>query len=112
MNKNIQTISDGFYACIRQYGWPGNKWELRNAMEYAANMMKLDGMIDIDLLPANLRTGVMQAEDDLNLESMEKRMIEKAVSRYGTSVEAKKKAAGALGIGMATLYRKLDKYGL
>lgn len=112
MNKNIQTISDGFYACIRQYGWPGNKWELRNAMEYAANMMKLDGIIDTDLLPANLRTGVIQAEDDLNLESMEKRMIEKAVSRYGTSVEAKKKIAQALGIGMATLYRKLDKYGL
>lgn len=112
MNKNIQNISDGFFFSISQYGWPGNQWELRNVMEYAANMMKMDGNIDTDQLPPNLQTDMGEQEESLNLDEMERRMIEKAINRYGTSVESKRKIAKALGIGMATLYRKLNKYGL
>ena len=48
--------------------------------------------------------GHIMAENDL--ESMERQMIEETLSRLGN----KKLAAQALGIGIATLYRKIKKY--
>ncbi|MFB0917438.1 MAG: helix-turn-helix domain-containing protein, partial [Clostridiaceae bacterium] len=41
------------------------------------------------------------------LDEIETEEIERAVSYFGNTTEGKKKAAGALGIGIATLYRKL-----
>ncbi len=42
------------------------------------------------------------------LEEMEKQMIREALSRHSN----KKQAADELGIGIATLYRKIKKYEL
>jgi transcriptional regulator with PAS, ATPase and Fis domain len=42
---------------------------------------------------------------------MEARLIKRALNIYGRNVTAKKQVAKKLGIGMATLYRKLKKYG-
>ena len=41
------------------------------------------------------------------LEELEARYIERVVSQFGNTTEGKKKAAKTLGIGIATLYRKL-----
>lgn len=114
MNKEVKYITDEFFTSISQYDWPGNKLELKSTMEYVVNMMKIDGKIDIDLLPRHLRWGSVRlhTEESFNLEEMEKNMIQKAINYYGTNVEAKRKIAEALGISMATLYRKLDKYRL
>ncbi|WP_368165451.1 sigma 54-interacting transcriptional regulator [Aeromonas sp. R6-2] len=54
--------------------------------------------------PASAETDAPQAES--GLESMERQMIEETLSRLGN----KKLAAQALGIGIATLYRKIKKY--
>ncbi|MFL9591858.1 helix-turn-helix domain-containing protein, partial [Aeromonas schubertii] len=54
--------------------------------------------------PAPTETDAPQAES--GLESMERQMIEETLSRLGN----KKLAAQALGIGIATLYRKIKKY--
>ena len=43
---------------------------------------------------------------------MEKRMIEKLLNIYGYSPEAKQEIAKKLGIGIATLYRKIKVYEL
>ncbi|MBU5480320.1 sigma 54-interacting transcriptional regulator [Blautia sp. MSJ-19] len=113
MKKEIRAISPEVYRCVDAYTWPGNLWEIRNAMEYAVNMMKLDGTITMEELPERLWLETLTEEDEeenLNLEAMEKRMIEKAILRYGKGTEDKKKVAEALGIGMATLYRKIKKY--
>ena len=48
-------------------------------------------------------------EEDLNLEKMERRMIEKALRR---SRNRRKVAADDLGISERTLYRKIKDYGI
>ena len=50
-----------------------------------------------------LRRGVV-----LDMEEMEKQMIREALSRHNS----KKQVADELGIGIATLYRKIKKYEL
>ena len=43
---------------------------------------------------------------------MEKEYIRKALSLYGDTQEGKERAADELGIGIATLYRKIKKYSI
>lgn len=40
---------------------------------------------------------------------LEKIYIKKALNKYGNSTEGKMKAAKKLGIGIATLYRKIEE---
>ena len=39
-------------------------------------------------------------------------MIKQSLEKYGTSKEGKDMCAKELGIGIATLYRKIEKYNL
>jgi len=55
------------------------------------------------------RDGVEQIPTDLNVEEMEKELIQRALEFTKGN---RKKAAQLLGIGERTLYRKLDKYKL
>lgn len=96
---------------LLSYSWPGNVRELENTVEYMINMMDNTGIISTKLLPVKILK--QEKENNLmKLDEMEKSMIERALNIYGTSVKAKQKAAQALGIGIATLYRKIKKYGL
>lgn len=108
-------------AFLQRYRWPGNIRELSNLMEYLVNVVPSGEIINISLLPPNLLssdnvngTGAHvtaaegRAESVTALEEMERQMIFDALSRYGN----KKQAADVLGIGIATLYRKIKKYAL
>ena len=48
----------------------------------------------------------------MSIEKMEKRLIEEALILYGNSMTGKHMSANVLGIGLATLYRKMKKYKL
>jgi transcriptional regulator with PAS, ATPase and Fis domain len=109
-------------AFLQRYRWPGNIRELSNLMEYLVNVVPSGEVIDISLLPPNLLSSDNvsatcvhvtaaaegRAESVTALEEMERQMICDALSRYGN----KKQAADVLGIGIATLYRKIKKYAL
>ncbi len=43
---------------------------------------------------------------------MERKIIQKALDLCGADMDSKKIAADKLGIGIATLYRKMKKYGI
>ncbi|WP_032114453.1 sigma 54-interacting transcriptional regulator [Candidatus Arsenophonus nilaparvatae] len=119
-------ISQEVLERLKAYHWPGNLRELSNLMEYLINVTSSGDVIDIALLPPNLvnhRKNDFKVETlvvpniDLNepaidgavvLEDMEKQLIREALSRYGS----KKQAAKMLGIGIATLYRKIKRYEL
>ncbi len=95
-------------------------------MEYLVNVVPSGEVIDSTLLPPNLlnndngtteQSDVTEASeahlslDDAGgtaLEEMEKQMIREALSRHNS----KKEVADELGIGIATLYRKIKKYEL
>lgn len=117
-------IAPDVVELLRKHYWPGNLRELSNLMEYLVNVVPSGEVIDSTLLPPNLvNNGVTEqsespeaseahlALDDAGgtaLEEMEKQMIREALSRHNS----KKQVADELGIGIATLYRKIKKYEL
>ncbi|EEY6220259.1 sigma 54-interacting transcriptional regulator [Escherichia coli] len=117
-------IAPDVVEILRKHRWPGNLRELSNLMEYLVNVVPSGEVIDSTLLPPNLLnngtteqsdvTEVSEAHQSLDdaggtaLEEMEKQMIREALSRHNS----KKQVADELGIGIATLYRKIKKYEL
>jgi len=111
-NKGGVSISGEVWDYFLNYDWPGNVRELENIVEYAMNMVEANGVVTLAHLPKSLMDKKIEASTTLSLEVMEKEYIIKAISLYGETQEGKEKAAEELGIGIATLYRKIKKYGI
>ncbi|MDL2310626.1 sigma 54-interacting transcriptional regulator [Peptostreptococcaceae bacterium OttesenSCG-928-C18] len=109
-SKNFYKIEEDALDILTNYDWPGNVRELENAVEYMVNMME-GGIINSNAIPRNImkvsKQNKKNNENIMPLAYLEKREINKALSFYGTTTEGKNRAAKALGIGIATLYRKL-----
>ena len=117
-------IAPDVVEILRKHRWPGNLRELSNLMEYLVNAVPSGEVIDSTLLPPNLLNNGTTEQSDVTevseahlslddaggtaLEEMEKQMIREALSRHNS----KKQVADELGIGIATLYRKIKKYEL
>ena len=100
-----------------RYSWPGNVRELENTIEFIVNMMGIDGIIDKEVIPKNilLSERIESSIDNstiIPIKELEEREIKKALELYGITTEDKKVIAKKLGIGIATLYRKIDEYKL
>ncbi|EEU2503977.1 TPA: sigma-54-dependent transcriptional regulator [Escherichia coli] len=118
------SIAPDVVEILRKHRWPGNLRELSNLMEYLVNVVPSGEVIDSTLLPPNLLNNGTTEQSDVTevseahlslddaggtaLEEMEKQMIREALSRHNS----KKQVADELGIGIATLYRKIKKYEL
>ena len=111
MEKDLEGVNREALQALCRYDWPGNVRELQNAVEFAANMT--DGpIIEKKHLPKRVLTGKEQDFDNdkiLPLKEVEMYYIQKALQYYGSDSKGKEMAAEALGIGIATLYRKLNK---
>lgn len=111
--KSIKGFSEQATRTIMDYTWPGNVRELENAIEYAFNVETSPYILE-DSLPLKVRE-VKKADSTSPirlLSEAEKAAIEAALNHFGRSVDGKKKSAEALGIGIATLYRKINSYHL
>jgi transcriptional regulator with PAS, ATPase and Fis domain len=117
-NKNFSSIKfgSGTQQILYNYKWPGNVRELENTVEYIINMVATDGIITKEILPENMfhnETDILYNDNEvLTLKSLEKNAIKIALKKYGSTTEGKKIAAKKLGIGIATLYRKIEEYKL
>ncbi len=113
LNKSVNTLSPEFRRKLEEYAWPGNVRELQNTIEYAMNLAP-GNSLDVEHLQAKIRdTGVNgEAGSPYNLDAIEREAILRCLQKYGTTLQGKEKAAEALGIGIATLYRKLVRYGI
>lgn len=119
LGKDIKGFTDGATEACVKYSWPGNVRELVNAVEYAINLEE-NPLISLGSLPSGLReetkkktrNGIAGNGRLLPLDQLEKEAIITALEQYGWSDEGKTKAARALGISRATIYRKIQKYGL
>ncbi len=109
--KNFVRIEDKTMQKLIEYPWYGNVRELENTVEFMVNMMER-GIINDSALPINIKNADYKAsikKDKIRtLKEMEHEEIRKAVEYYGNTTEGKIEAANALGIGIATLYRKLQ----
>ena len=117
-------IAPDVVEILRKHRWPGHLRELSNLMDYLVNVVPSGEVIDSTLLPPNLLNNGTTEQSDVTevseahlalddaggtaLEEMEKQMIREALSRHNS----KKQVADELGIGIATLYRKIKKYEL
>ncbi|HKF42607.1 MAG TPA: sigma 54-interacting transcriptional regulator [Thermoanaerobaculia bacterium] len=100
---------------LLSYDWPGNIRELRNALERA--MILCDGgLITAEQLPLGIGEAPRAPAGGaagagvsvVNLEIMERELIERALLQAGNN---KSKAARLLGLSRAQLYFRLEKYG-
>jgi len=110
--KRVVGFENEVWDFLYKYDWPGNVRELENTVEYMINMLDQNGIISVSLLPQKIRFDLNKHNDLIPLEKMEIDLIKRALDLYGGSVTGKQQAAEALGIGIATLYRKIKKYSL
>jgi DNA-binding NtrC family response regulator len=97
---------------LLRYEWPGNVRELQNAMERAAALARGD-CVELDDLPEDVRCAIPTPRAVQGpvqpLRDIEKQYILATLERLGGNQTL---TAQQLGIGSATLYRKIKKYAL
>jgi DNA-binding NtrC family response regulator len=101
-------FSQAAVAALRQYSWPGNIRELRNAVVNAViNAREYE--IDVADLPDRVRTRGhrITVTSDVRLDDVEREAIFNALAQTGGHFQ---RAAGLLGISRRTLSRKLRAY--
>jgi two-component system response regulator AtoC len=109
--RNDLGLSADAEAALRRHSWPGNVRELRNVMEQAVLMCGSGGVTARDL-PIQGADGVVDgpawSDADLNLERMERHLVELALSRTQHNVT---QAAKLLGVSRDTLRYRLERLG-
>ena len=110
-SKKPMRFSSEALEILFRYDWPGNVRELENTVEYIVNMESGD-VITAESLPPRLLKRQPAESQNMSISCAEAEAIRKALETYGTSARGKEKAAQALGIHRATLYRKIKKLGL
>lgn len=108
LKKRITSIDKEFLKYLKKYEWKGNIRELKNCIERAVILADNDN-ITCDLLPLDILNNECSNADSsvTSLANMEKLHIQKILI---TSKGNKTKAAELLGIGLTTLYRKMEEY--
>lgn len=121
--KKNYDFSSNVLNIFKQYSWPGNIRQLRNAIEYIS-MTANDGNVTYETLPYylidNKAVSVCQGKSNARpnetlsgtLGRIEKEILQEMLSRYGEDITSKNEISQALGISLATLYNKLKKYEL
>lgn len=112
LNKNVKTMSEGFRHSLRDYSWPGNVRELQNVIEYAVNLAEGSDLTEEHLSPRLKEILLLDDLSHYNLEAIERDTILRCYRSFEVGVRGKEKTAKALGIGLATLYRKLARYNI
>lgn len=107
INNRLRKIDPEFIDRLNKHHWKGNIRELKNVMERAVILADTDTLTP-DLLPPEFIYG-NNAIHTLELANIEKQHIYKVLEHTGGN---KTEAARLLGIGLTTLYRKLDEYQL
>jgi two-component system response regulator PilR (NtrC family) len=110
MNKKITGITNGAMRALLNYGWRGNVRELENVIERAC--IFADGReIRLEDLPFTAEGISDDANEDLKeaLAQFERQHIIYALRRHKYD---KNETARHLGIGVSSLYRKLDELNI
>jgi DNA-binding NtrC family response regulator len=97
-------------ALIR-HDWPGNVRALRHAAERAVIMADGDRyrIEDFPLPQRSEAASLSVVGDTLNLDQLERQMIERALRMHHFNVSL---AASELGLSRGALYRRMEKHGL
>ncbi|SHO62949.1 sigma-54-dependent transcriptional regulator [Algoriphagus zhangzhouensis] len=109
--KDFNSFTPSAMELLQRYPWPGNIRELQHAIERAIIMAEGDQLDSRDFffLSAKPASEKAPVNNTLNLDDMERSTIQRAIDKNGGNIS---KAAKELGLTRASLYRRLEKYGL
>ncbi|MBL4677941.1 MAG: sigma-54-dependent Fis family transcriptional regulator [Mucilaginibacter sp.] len=103
--KKAPTMNKEFASLLSSHNWKGNIRELKNVMERVTILADSD-TLTADLLPPDFKYPNTD-HNAVDLATIERQHIQKILARtHGNKAET----ARLLGIGITTLYRKLDEY--
>ena len=105
----VPALSPDAKNLFLSYPWPGNVREMMNTMEHA--LIVCDSEVTREDLPIDMLSdeSSTQADDSLDLKSVERNHIIKVLHHtHGNKTET----ARLLKIGLTTLYRKIEEYGI
>jgi two-component system response regulator HydG len=103
--SNLQ-LSDEARQKILNYTWPGNVRQLRNVIDSAV-VLASGGKIETSDLSLHDVAG--EQIESLRLDVWEERLIRESLKRTDNNIN---EATKLLGVSRATLYRKLEQYGI
>ena len=109
MNKKITGTSKAFFDKLKQYSFPGNIRELKNVVERAVILSEGDFLTEGTLPKEFFDKKQNEQNANIRLDEVEKDHILQILKSVNGN---KTKAAESLGIGLTTLYRKLQSYGV
>jgi two-component system, NtrC family, response regulator AlgB len=103
--------SDGVRKALTAYSWPGNIRELRNVIERAV-VLSRGSLINREDLPDAIFAPAIGADksSDLGTGATLEQIEEEHIRRVLAQTPTLEDAADALGIGIATLWRKRKRY--
>ncbi len=108
--KNIKGVTSSAMKKLRQYNWPGNVRELQHAVERAVILSESKILQPNDfMLKTRQSAGDGGALSTYNIEDIERDVIQRVLRKSNGNVS---QAAQELGLTRASLYRRLEKYGL
>jgi DNA-binding NtrC family response regulator len=107
--KDKLQLSDPLSRKLQKYDWPGNVRELQHSMERAVIMSDGRSLKSSDFQFPSEGDIVNLAEDDYNLDRLEKNAIGSCLKKHKGNVS---KTALELGLTRGALYRRMEKYGL
>lgn len=107
MAKRVLKMDDAFIDLLNQHHWQGNIRELKNLIERSVILADGD-TLTTDLLPFEFKHQNTNS-NKFELAAIERQHIEKVLAyTQGNKTET----ARLLGIGLTTLYRKLEEFKL
>lgn len=108
--KEISSINRDAKNKLMKYSWPGNVRELQHVIERAVILSDNSSLRTDDFIFANnAKEQKSLSDEELNLEALERKAIEKAIKVTNGNYTM---AAELLGISRFALYRKIDKLQL
>lgn len=107
-HKNVTTIAPEAMDKLKRYAWPGNIRELQHSIERAVIMTDSPTLQESDFLLSRTMSNNSN-NNTLNLDEVEKSAIVRALQMHNGNIS---KAADELGLTRASLYRRMEKYGI
>ncbi|MFB9861902.1 sigma-54-dependent Fis family transcriptional regulator [Rufibacter immobilis] len=106
-----KSVSAAALERLRRYEWPGNIRELEHVLERASIISENHILQPQDFFFLQVQQSAMAepAVQTHNLDEVERATVVKAMGKHDGNIS---KAAKELGLSRASLYRRLEKYGL
>jgi DNA-binding NtrC family response regulator len=109
LGKKPMTLSPDFLDVLTRYNWKGNIRELKNVIERAVILSEGSTLVP-ESLPLDIQSSANSVTSAaFDLETVEKKHIAQ-ILHYTQGNKAE--TARLLGIGLSTLYRKIEQYQL